>query len=511
VRYFFQDLVQSTMLVVINKDGVGERFLTDLKVDHATQRIADIKHRFLEELGEQAGGIRVGDMHIKVDTKIGKRIAGFEALLLLKGVKGLEDVLRQDKTMFRSGKVAIATAFKRLLRLTYGLGDGDNIGELEQRMDYMASLAIGSDPELAETNNGYGRSDAFGRIGNLFVRGDEPVDLTGPTSYPWLWAKRNMALVHYTSNTNSVLLRNIGESLSLGAVFLNPDTLDTTANLYNMNRLEHLMYEIEVPQWNKVLPEVPIRQAALENGERVYRANCARCHSATHHVGPTGELIEYKMFKLATLRTDEHAATNVGKLVAGRPFSEKMAQASEKIKRAYYAKWSVPEATQAEWEQEAFRGRSFFRDTLAGSKEWAFVGFGPSARPFGGIEPGYAYPARYMAGIAFTAPYLHNGSVPTLADLLAPEDRRPRRFLLYARDYDPVKVGYVYQVVDACEPTDQRCFDTSLPGNSNFGHSGREYGTELSEQDKQDLIEYLKVLPPEPEYDSWSAGRRAPN
>jgi cytochrome c peroxidase len=112
-----------------------------------------------------------------------------------------------------------------------------------------------------------------------------------------------------------------------------------------------------------------------------------------------------------------------------------------------------------------------------------------------------------LDGIWARAPYLHNGSVPTLADLLKPPPKgaldraqerelRPRSFYRGNRRYDEVNVGWV-----STEPTEgarvlfeYRTIDASgqpIPGNSNAGHI---YGTELSEQDKSALLSYLKTL-----------------
>jgi hypothetical protein len=85
-----------------------------------------------------------------------------------------------------------------------------------------------------------------------------------------------------------------------------------------------------------------------------------------------------------------------------------------------------------------------------------------------------------------TAPYLHNGSVPTLHDLLLPAKDRPKTFPLGHRDYDPVKVGYTTP-----EGKPLFLFDTSKIGNGNGGH---EFGTNLGEADRVALIEYLKTL-----------------
>ncbi|MCH8960532.1 MAG: hypothetical protein IH820_04220 [Bacteroidetes bacterium] len=90
-------------------------------------------------------------------------------------------------------------------------------------------------------------------------------------------------------------------------------------------------------------------------------------------------------------------------------------------------------------------------------------------------------------GIWATAPYLHNGSVPTLHDLLLPVDQRLVTFHVGSREFDPVKVGYV-----TTGGPDTFLFDTSLPGNHNIGHI---YGTaELSDTEREELVEYLKSL-----------------
>jgi mono/diheme cytochrome c family protein len=94
-----------------------------------------------------------------------------------------------------------------------------------------------------------------------------------------------------------------------------------------------------------------------------------------------------------------------------------------------------------------------------------------------------------LDGLWLRGPYLHNGSVPSLVDLLEPVDRRPKTFW---RGYDVVDqngVGFVSVGGDA-EAAGTR-FDTSLPGNSNAGHL---WGTTLDADRKRALIEYLKTL-----------------
>ena len=103
------------------------------------------------------------------------------------------------------------------------------------------------------------------------------------------------------------------------------------------------------------------------------------------------------------------------------------------------------------------------------------------------------YANQPLDGIWARAPYLHNGSVPTLWDLLQLPDSRPREFYVGHAVYDPDKVGLR---TDVQEIGGRRSFlfKTTLPGNSNAGHNGRDYGTDLKDEDKQALIEYLKTL-----------------
>jgi len=105
-------------------------------------------------------------------------------------------------------------------------------------------------------------------------------------------------------------------------------------------------------------------------------------------------------------------------------------------------------------------------------------------------EPAVAFESRVMEGIWATAPYLHNGSVATLADLLKPVAERRAAFKI-GSNFDPVNVGlaleqnqfdYTLQTTD-CSKQDS--------GNSRCGH---EFGTKLSDDEKKALLEYLKVL-----------------
>jgi hypothetical protein len=104
------------------------------------------------------------------------------------------------------------------------------------------------------------------------------------------------------------------------------------------------------------------------------------------------------------------------------------------------------------------------------------------------------YKARPLTAIWATAPYLHNGSVPTLFDLLLPPELRPQQFWVGTREFDPVKVGFV----TIGTPGNTFLFRTRdvngaiIDGNSNLGH---DYGnSNFSDDDRNNLIAYLKTL-----------------
>lgn len=104
-----------------------------------------------------------------------------------------------------------------------------------------------------------------------------------------------------------------------------------------------------------------------------------------------------------------------------------------------------------------------------------------------GAAPPAAYEARVLTGVWATAPYLHNGSVPNLWELLKPPATRNTRFTPGNRLYDQGNVGLP---TDAA-PSPNGQFKASVPGNSAAGH---DFGTSLKTSDKRALIEYMKTL-----------------
>lgn len=127
-------------------------------------------------------------------------------------------------------------------------------------------------------------------------------------------------------------------------------------------------------------------------------------------------------------------------------------------------------------------------DTWTESSATAFNAIPSGASPFKGFRKTGGYVAMPLVGAWLNAPYLHNGSVPTLSDLLNPPEQRPSRFY---RGYDVIDAVGVGFVVDESAAREGDLYETNKPGN---GADGHRYGTALSPAAKKALIEFLKTL-----------------
>jgi len=120
--------------------------------------------------------------------------------------------------------------------------------------------------------------------------------------------------------------------------------------------------------------------------------------------------------------------------------------------------------------------------------------FGEIAR----LEPQKGYVAPPLEGIWATAPYLHNGSVPTIAALLD-STKRPKYWTrsFVSTDYDQAGVGWNFTPLDhgkdaeTNDKTKRALYDTTRIGYANAGHT---FGDALSDDDRAAVIEYLKTL-----------------
>ncbi len=310
---------------------------------------------------------------------------------------------------------------------------------LKARAEFLFHLAMGRN--LDSTPPGYGRVDAFGGARNLLFPA-EARPLTAPIGYPHLWDIGRTSWYHWDGSTNSLLERNVGQALGLGAVF-DRRTFVSTVNVANIQELERLAGRITPPAWPAAFG-VPEATRVARGGE-LFRTRCATCHADPAAGQPLGD----SLFELSEIGTDERRALNFALPVGTTEFDAAIAPALERIIRAA---GGTP------------RDGDVWRVTRK-------------------------YAGRPLVAVWATAPYLHNGSVPTIDDLLRPAAERPASFPVCNREYDPVKLGL------AGGDGDPSCvFDTTQPGNGNGGHTGRAYGTEsdLSDEDRAALLDFLK-------------------
>ncbi len=177
-----------------------------------------------------------------------------------------------------------------------------------------------------------------------------------------------------------------------------------------------------------------VDSAKALKGKQVFKDECARCHGT---YGSDGEFPNY-MIKLDTIKTDP---------------------------------------TLSNWQTSV--------DSHTYANSW--FGKGPYAAR---LEPGNGYIAPPLDGIWATAPYLHNGSVPDILTLLNSK-LRPRFWqrTFNTSDYDFKTLGWRYEKRESGGNTN--IYDTTLPGYGNQGHT---FGDDLSEEERQAVMEYLKTL-----------------
>jgi hypothetical protein len=241
------------------------------------------------------------------------------------------------------------------------------------------------------------------------------------------------------------------------------------------------VYKLTPPEWREEVLG-PIDHALADRGKPLYGKLCSNCHDRPFAVSPTG-LVTYQLFRLNEVGTSPVAATNFDRTVmtakGERPLADAAFEAIEAIKQQYYKTHNISPEMQADWEGRDMRPMpAAFRSTLADADKY------PDSKG------GRVYPAKPLAGIWATAPYLNNGSVANMWDLLTRPENRPKTFTVGSRDYDTKTLGY-RSTPDAPSAGPLFVFDATKAGNSNAGHV---YGMQLSDDDKWALIEYLKVL-----------------
>lgn len=378
---------------------------------------------------------------------------------------------------------------------------------------------------------GPSRTDAFGMIFNRVSAIDlsqnpkwqwfqsieannQPTN--APVSYPYLYNVSRLDKVQWDGVAKNLsVVERLGRNVvEVTGVFARID-LDSalfgypsTVNVSNQLMMEEgLIKKLKSPQWSaSVLP--PINQEMAAKGAGLYKTLCENCH-ATIKRNETST-VKVNLTPLKEIGTDPLMATNVSCRMAdtGVLGGSKLIGATPLKNPDYVLNLSANVGTGAILQSGSLKEIAWYtlksKLGLAAAAQPRELSDTEAKKVKNDIQSDSAFPAlkggeggcdatpqvyigRPLAGIWASPPYLHNGSVPSLYQLLLPSSQRVGKFKVGSRAFDPVNVGFD---ITAGEFE----FDTSLPGNSNKGHEGHYYGTDLSEEQRRQLVEYMKSL-----------------
>lgn len=257
---------------------------------------------------------------------------------------------------------------------------------------------------------------------------------------PAWWLLKKKKTMYYTGGGNARSVR------SLMQFMLSPLTLASTFDREEatFRDIQAYILSLEPPKY-----PFPIDAALAQAGEKTFSQTCTRCH------GTYGTTWTYpnKIVPLEEIGTDPNRYHGISAALGAH------------YNRSWFARENPG------WLADDYKARA---------------------------TAGYQAPP--LDGIWATAPYLHNGSAPTVYDVLN-SSARPWRFTRsYRTDrdaYDPNKLGWKVQRIE--QPADpalpaferRKIYDTTLPGRSNRGHT---FGDDLTEAERMAVIEYLKTL-----------------
>ncbi|MDH1728119.1 cytochrome c [Pseudomonas chengduensis] len=371
---------------------------------------------------------------------------------------------------------------------------------------------------LYPTEEGFGRTDAFGRIANT-VFGDVLDDANyrvanAPVSYPQLWDIWKFDWVQWNGSAMQPMARNVGEALGVGASLhlldehgkgvAEADRYASSVRLHDLYTLEETLKRLQPPKWPEaVFGKVDLPLAS--RGKALYTENCAYCHAPNpkprdQRLAPSRDP-EWKMrvVPISIVGTDPTTADNIAdhRFDISRLGWTK-AELSKLDVRLYGASLDEVDFKSI----SSAKGLAYITAYVE-NRAYQDAGIGPRQRKemdgYGlpiGVQEKRGYKARPLDGIWATPPFLHNGSVPNLFELLSPVYERQAQFWVGNFEFDPVRVGYRSDKFPG-----GFLLDTRVTGNGNGGHEFRDgcrqegvIGRALSPDERLALIEYLKVL-----------------
>ena len=371
---------------------------------------------------------------------------------------------------------------------------------------------------LYPTEEGFGRTDAFGRIANsVFGDAIDPGNYrvaNAPVSYPQLWDIWKFDWVQWNGSAMQPMARNIGEALGVGAPLhlfdaqgqplAQAERYPSGVRPQDLYRLEETLKQLKPPAWPQaVLGKVDLERAS--RGRALYAENCAYCHAAdpkpqNAHLAPTRDP-EWRMRIVPTsiVGTDPNTANNIADHRFDiRRLGWTKADLGKLDVRLFGASLddldfaSISSAKGLAYITAYVENRAYQDAGIQGPEREVMSGY---SLPIG-VQEKRGYKARPLDGIWATPPFLHNGSVANLFELLSPVSERQAQFWVGNHEYDPERLGYRSETFKGGFR-----FDTAIVGNGNRGHEFRDgcrqdgvIGRALQPEERWALLEYLKVL-----------------
>ena len=365
-----------------------------------------------------------------------------------------------------------------------------------------------------------------------------------PVSYPFLWDIAQSDYVQWNGIAGNAGIgpigRNTGEVIgvfgildwqakepgfSISAYLTKQEKkrkrvdFESSVDLVNLKRIENHLRSLKSPQWPEaILGNIDKDRAA--KGKLLYAEYCQGCHEIVDR-NNADRIIIGKFSAIEKVGTDPAMATNsvsytgwsgnlkhtyqstdVGDIVIAE--RAPVAQLLTSVTKGVVGTPDPDKNSIRRWLDWLYNlASSFFDNPIKSSIKAGNYNPDTTADPYASLK---SYKARSLNGIWATAPYLHNGSVPTLYDLLLPVKRdgdpddgeyRPDTFSVGSREFDPVKVGYRTEGYDGFE------FKALRTGDLNSGHEYAAGKTEqlngeilpaLTKEERLDLLEFLKTL-----------------
>jgi len=319
-----------------------------------------------------------------------------------------------------------------------------------------------------------------------------------PVKPPFLWNAPQGSWTQWSGILQDPIGRNFGETqgvyMPMDLISKTPEDglFESNARLKNLEKIENLLGHLSPPKWpEEILGKIDRAKAA--EGKKLFASTCAQCHNSYPYTWT--EPNKYgKRFLEVGIVPQKFVGTDPMQFEDFQPFVQ-TAQLAPYMPGPFKGKNIVPTPVASEAISTGLLETAMKKLNPTTEEAVKLHGYRelPIPRP-----QERSYKAGPRDGIWAEPPYLHNGSVPNLYEMLIPAKERTKKFYL-GRDFDPVKVG-----VDTTGNSGKFLMDTTLEGNSNAGHSFENgplgngiVGPLLTEEQRWALVEYLKSIPEE--------------